>query len=90
MSEADKMFEELGYKKEIDTTLIEGSKLTIYHKNCYYTSITFRESKELGSGYWSISIMPSSEKQETLNKTYEAINKKCLELRMDRGVINNK
>lgn len=79
MGEADKMFKELGYKKRIDTTLIEGCKLTIYSKNCNVTNITFNE-KKTGEGYWSINIMPSYEKQETLSKMYEAINKKCEEL----------
>ena len=84
MSNADKLFEELGYIKKIDTKLIKGSKLTTYSKKCNYTCITFRESKERCDNYWHINIMSSKEKQSTLNKTYKAIIMKCKELRLVR------
>lgn len=79
---ADKMFKELGYKK-----IEKGSGWSSYFKyykdddNVFYfddDDKTFAKGGEHSACHDHITM-----------EELKAINKKCLELRMDRGVINN-
>lgn len=72
---ADQMFEELGYKKRENETWI----------------VYISETKDIDFYIYgkTIEIENGHESKPISIQELKAINKKCLELRMDRGVINN-
>lgn len=85
MSEADKLFEELGYEKKEE--IITGSMHNIkYYKDddnvIYFGKDDAGKAVRKDGKY-------SEYCDDITMQELKAINKKCLELRMDRGVINN-
>lgn len=78
MSEADKFFEELGYEKE------EYNPDVIYFTNKFFDDIYFAFNKNIKK----VCFIENNQAGDISMEELKAINLKCKELRLDKGVSN--